>query len=214
MARKPYPSDVSDDEWALIFPYLTLMTEESPPREYSLREVFNGLRWIVRAEAAWRRMPHDLPPWPTVYQQGQRWLTAGVLFDALGQDLRPVLRLAQGRTAEPSAAICDSRTLPSTPKVDQGYTGAHAAEEAQAQHMRLEVVKLPEAKKGFVLLSRRRVMECSNAWAARFRRLARDDERLAETLAGLHVVAFALLMLQRCVDTFKCITRSRGANNS
>jgi transposase len=120
MARKPYPSDVSDDEWALIFPYLTLMTEESPPREYSLREVFNGLRWIVRAEAAWRRMPHDLPPWPTVYQQGQRWLTAGVLFDALGQDLRTVLRLAQGRTAEPSAAICDSRTLPSTPESGPG----------------------------------------------------------------------------------------------
>jgi transposase len=58
--------------------------------------------------------------------------------------------------------------------VDQGDTGDQAAQDAQAQHMRLEVVKLPEAKKGFVLLPRRWVVERSNAWAARFRRLARD----------------------------------------
>jgi transposase len=52
MERKPYPSDVSDDEWALVVPYLTLIMEEAPQREHSLREVFNGLRWIVRAGAA------------------------------------------------------------------------------------------------------------------------------------------------------------------
>jgi transposase len=61
MARKAYPSDVNDDEWALVAPYLTLMTDAAPQREHSLREVFNGLRWIVRAGAAWRMMPHDLP---------------------------------------------------------------------------------------------------------------------------------------------------------
>jgi transposase len=83
--------------------------------------------------------------------------------------------------------------------VDQGYTGEQAAEDAQAQHLRLEVVKLPEAKKGFVWLPRRWVVERSNAWAARFRRLAQDDERLAETLAGLHCVAFAIPMLKRFV---------------
>jgi transposase len=85
--------------------------------------------------------------------------------------------------------------------VDQGYTGEQAAEDAQAQHMRLEVVKLPEAKKGFVLLPRW-VVERSHAWAARFRRLARDYERLAETLVGLHFVAFAILMLTRFVALF------------
>src|ERR671929_627417 len=62
MERKPYPSDIIDDEWALVAPYLTLITEDAPQREQSLREVFNGLRWIVRAGAAWRLMPHDLPP--------------------------------------------------------------------------------------------------------------------------------------------------------
>jgi len=78
MDRKPYPSDVSDEEWAFVAPYLTLMTEDAPQRRYPLREVFNSLRWIVRTGAPWRMMPHDLPPWPVVYQQTQRWLRAGV----------------------------------------------------------------------------------------------------------------------------------------
>jgi len=262
MERKPYPSDISDDEWAFVAPYLTLMTADAPQREHSLREVFNGLRWLVRAGAAWRLMPHDLPPWHTVYQQSQRWLKAGV-FETMVHDLRAVLRRAQGRTAAPSAAIFDSRTVPSTPEsgtragydgakrrrgskvhravdilgsllaahvtaaseqdrsqvsllaakvqevtgdsvviafVDQGYTGAQAAQDADAHHMHLEVVKLPEAKKGFVLLPKRWVVERSHAWAARFRRLARDYAQLAETLKGLHFVAFAILMLKRFVE--------------
>jgi transposase len=72
MARKAYPTDVSDDEWALVALYLTLITAEAPQRAHSLREVFHSLRWIVRAGAAWRMMPHDLPPWHTVYQQSHR----------------------------------------------------------------------------------------------------------------------------------------------
>lgn len=60
MTRKPYPTDVSDEEWAFVAPYLTLMNEEAPQREHSLREVFNGLRWMVRAGSGWRLMPHDL----------------------------------------------------------------------------------------------------------------------------------------------------------
>jgi transposase len=81
--------------------------------------------------------------------------------------------------------------------VDQGYTGESAAQAVEAEGMRLEVVKLPEAKKGFVLLPRGWVVERSFAWTARFRRLARDYERLAQTLVGLHLVAFAILMLKR-----------------
>jgi transposase len=81
--------------------------------------------------------------------------------------------------------------------VDTGYTGEQAAKEAEAAGMRLEVIKLPEAKHGFVLLPRRWVVERSFAWMARFRRLARDYERLPETLAGLHLLAFAVLMLHR-----------------
>jgi len=123
--RKPYPSDVGDEEWALVAPYLTLLDEGAPQRVHPLREVFNALRWLVRAGASWRMLPHDLPPWPIVYQQTQRWLAAGV-FDALVADLRRVLRLADGRAAEPTAAILDSRTLQSTPESGgrAGYDGA------------------------------------------------------------------------------------------
>jgi transposase len=262
MSRKPYPSDVSNDEWTFVAPYLTLMSEDAPQREHSLREVFNALRWMVRTGASWRMMPHDLPPYYTVFQQTQRWLKAGV-FAAIVHDLREILRLAAGRKAKPTAAIFDSRTLQSTPEsggraeydgakrrkgskthmavdtlgnllalhvtpaneqdraqvgelaeavqevtgetvelayVDQGYTGETAAQAAEAHGIRLEVVKLLEAKKGFVLLPRRWVVERSFGWAARFRRLARDYERLPETLAGLHFLAFAILMLKRFIE--------------
>jgi transposase len=115
LARKPYPSDVSDDEWALVAPYLMLLPEDAGQREHSLREVFNGLRYVVRNGIPWRAMPNDLPPWAAVYQQAQRWLVAGC-FEALVHDLRALLRVAAGRCPEPSAAILDSRTLRSTPE--------------------------------------------------------------------------------------------------
>ena len=262
MERKPYPTDVSDAEWALVAPYLTLMTEDAPQREHPLREVFNGLRWIVRAGSSWRMMPHDLPPWDVVYQQTQRWLKAGV-FETLVYDLRAVLRIAEGRQEMPTAAIFDSRTMQSTPEsggrggydgakrrkgskvhlavdtlghllalrvtaadeqdraqvselakrvqeetgetveiayVDQGYTGENAADAAQEHGIKLEVVKLPTAKRGVVLLPRRWVVERSFGWMSRFRRLARDYERLPETLAGLHYLAFVILMLKNVAE--------------
>ncbi len=115
MNRKPYPSDVSDDEWAFVAPYLTLMSEAAPQRDYPLREVFNALRWLVRAGASWRMMPNDLPPWHVVYDQTRRWLTADV-FETMVHDLRALLRLAAGRNAQPTAAILDSRTLQSSPE--------------------------------------------------------------------------------------------------
>jgi transposase len=262
MERKAYPSDVSDAEWALVAPYLTLMSEEAPQRDYPLREVFNGLRWMARGGSSWRMMPHDLPPYYVVYQQMRRWLKAGV-FEAITHDLRAVLRIAEGRQEMPTASIFDSRTMQSTVEsgaragydgakrrkgnkvhlavdtlghllalcvtaaneqdraqvaelaervqsetgetveiayVDQGYTGENAADAAAEHGIQLEVVKLPEAKRGFVLLPRRWVVERSFGWLARFRRLARDYERLPETLAGLHYLAFVILMLKNVVE--------------
>lgn len=258
-SRKAYPSDVSDEEWALVAPYLTLLPEDAGQREHGLREVFNGLRYIVKTGAPWRWMPHDLPPWAAVYQQAQRWLAAGC-FEALAEDLRAVLRIAAGRQSTPTAAILDSRTLRSSPEsgtraaydgakrkkgsklhlavdtlghllalhvtpanaddraevarlakavqaatgssvsvafVDQGYTGKKAEQAAKEHGIKLEVVKLPETKRGFVLLPRRWVVERSFAWATRFRRLVKDYERYASTLADLHLVAFACLMLKQ-----------------
>jgi transposase len=87
--------------------------------------------------------------------------------------------------------------------VDQGYTGETAAQAAEKHGIQLEVVKHTEVKRGFVLLPRRWVVERDFAWAARFRRLARDYERLAATLAGLHYLAFICLMLANLVRTFQ-----------
>jgi transposase len=125
MDRKAYPSDVSDEEWAFVAPYLTLMTAEALQRDHSLREVFNGLRYIVRGGIPWHMIPNDLPPRHTVYQQTQRWIRAGV-FEAIVHDLRALLRLAEGRKEQPSAAIFDNRTLQSSPKSGDhaGYDGA------------------------------------------------------------------------------------------
>ena len=255
---KSYPSDVSGEEWAFCVRYLTLMTEDAPQREHPLRELFDGLRWFVRAGCPWRMMPNDLPPWSAVYQQTQRWIKAGC-FEGMAHDLRAILRLVQERQANPSAIIIDSRTLQSTPEsgsragfdghkkrkgskvhmavdtlghllalhvtpaneqdraqvaelaravqevteenvelafVDQGYTGSQPADAAAQEGIHLQVVKHHEAKHGFVLLPRRWVVERSFAWAARFRRLARDYERLASTIAGFHWLAFAMLMLR------------------
>jgi transposase len=247
-----------------VAPYLVLMREDAPQREYPSREVFNALRYLVRCGGPWRMLPNDLPPWDVVYGQMRRWLEAGV-FARMTQDLRALLRLLEGRSAQPSAAILDSRTLQSTPEsgaragfdgakkkkgskvhmavdtlghllalhvtaaneqdraqveelttqiqevtggtvevafVDQGYTGEVPAQAAAAQGIRLEVVKRPEPGQGFVLLPRRWVVERSQAWVGRFRRLARDYERLSKTLAGLHYLAFACVLLQRVAKLF------------
>ena len=79
--RQPgvYPTDVSDDEWAFVAPYLTLMKEDAPQRVHSLRSVFNALRYVVRGGCPWRLLPNDLPPWQIVHQQATRWLEAACL---------------------------------------------------------------------------------------------------------------------------------------
>jgi transposase len=123
--RQPYPSAVSDDEWAFVAPYLTLMKEDAPQRDHRLREVFNGLRWLVRRGASWRMMPHDLPPWYPIYQQAQRWQRAGVFADIV-RDLRMLLRALVDHAPQPTAAVLDSRTLQSSPEsgARAGYDGA------------------------------------------------------------------------------------------
>lgn len=183
-------------------------------------------------------------------------------FEAIVHDLRALIRLGEGKSVDPTAAIFDSRTLGGsvengdrggydghkrkmgtklhlavdtlgaflalvvTPAdeqdraqveelaaavqeatgdtielayVDQGYTGQAAEAAADGWGIRLEVVKLPEARQGFVLLPRRWVVERSFAWLSHFRRLAKDYERLPETVAGVHLVAFSVLMLARVI---------------
>jgi transposase len=128
--RKPYPSDVSDEEWAFVAPYLALIREDAPQRTHDLRQIFNALRYLVRSGAPWRWLPNDLPPWEAVYQQTQRWLQAGV-FEAMAHDLRTLLRLLHAREPQPSAAILDSRTLRSTPERRPRWLRWSQAQEGQ-----------------------------------------------------------------------------------
>ena len=260
MERKAYPSDVSDAEWALVAPYLTLMTEDAQAR-LPLREVFNGLRWMARGGSSWRMMPHDLPPYYVVYQQMRRWLKAGV-FEAITHDLRAVLRIAEGRQEMPTASIFDSRTLQSTVEsgsragydgakrrkgnkvhlavdtlghllalcvtaaneqdraqvaelaervqaetgetveiayVDQGYTGENAADAAAEQGSN----RSRQTSRG-----EERLCPLASPMGGRtkFRLdvsippVSGDYERLPETLAGLHYLAFVILMLKNVVE--------------
>jgi transposase len=257
--RKSYPSDVSDAEWEFLLPYLLLMREDAPQREYPLRELFNAMRYVVKTGCQWRFLPHDFPPWTAVYQQTRRWMQAGVL-EQITHDLRAIVRFLAERDPEPTATIFDGRTLQSTPEsgdhagydgakkkkgskvhaavdtlgnllalkvtaaneqeraqvaelarkvqevtggkveiayVDQGYTGEDAAQQAKQEGIKLTVVKHSQAKRGFVLLPRRWVVERTFGWIGRFRRLARDYERLTKTLEGWHWLALLAVLLAR-----------------
>ena len=254
---RSYPSEVSDEEWELCVPYLTLMKEEAPQRDYPFAQSSMPCGgWCGRvARGACS---------PTICRRGRSSISrpcAGstpAAFEAMAHDLRMLLRELCARASQPTAVILDARTVQSTPEsgaraaydghkrrkgskvhiavdtlghllalkvtpanqqeraqvgalaaqvqavtekqvqigyVDQGYTGADPAAQAAQEGIDLLVIKLPEAKRGFVLLPRRWVVERSFAWLARFRRLGRDYERLAPTFAGFHWLAFLSLML-------------------
>ena len=94
ITHKSYPSDVSDAEWEFVVPYLCLLPEDAGQRVYNLRDVFDGLRWLVRTGSPWRYLPKDFPPWEMVYQQSRRWLAAGC-FEAIVHDLRAILAVEE-----------------------------------------------------------------------------------------------------------------------
>src|SRR3954451_3046610 len=100
-AGKSYPSDVTDVEWEFLLPYLTLMREDAPQREYALRDLFNAMHYVVKTGCQWRYLPHDFPPWAAVYQQARRWLDAGV-FEAITHELRVIVRMIEDRASQPS----------------------------------------------------------------------------------------------------------------
>ena len=110
MERKAYPSDISDEERALVAPYLTLMTEDAPQRDFPLREVFNGFVILCGPERLGAGCPMTCHPGTSSISSPERWIKAGV-FASLAHDLRAVLRIADGRKESPTAAIIDSRTL-------------------------------------------------------------------------------------------------------
>ena len=113
MPREAYPSDLTDEQWIVLEPLLPLPRPGGRPRSVDLREVVNGLLYVLRTGCPWRSIPHDLPPWPTVWTYFRRWRDDGTL-DRLHDDLREQVRVAAGRHPQPSALILDSQSVKTT----------------------------------------------------------------------------------------------------
>lgn len=113
--RKPYPTDVTDHEWALLQPYMPEPKRGGRPEKYPKREILNGLFSIVRGGCAWRMLPHDFPPWQIVYHYFWIWRQDGT-WQRMHDLLRGDVRVAAGKFRQPSAGILDSQSIKTTEK--------------------------------------------------------------------------------------------------
>jgi putative transposase len=115
MPRKPYPSDLTDAQWTILETKLPPCKPGGRPRAHDLRDIMDAMRYVLRGGIAWRAMPHEYPPWPTVYHYFQAWQRDGT-WERLNDELRELVRQRSGRKAQPSAAILDSQSAKTTEK--------------------------------------------------------------------------------------------------
>jgi putative transposase len=111
--RLTYTTDLTDEEWQILKPLLPPEKAGGRPRKYPMREVLNGIQYVLRAGCAWRLMPHDLPQWQTAYQTFRTWRQDGT-WVRIHDQLRDRVRTAMGRHPQPSAAIIDAQTVKTT----------------------------------------------------------------------------------------------------
>src|ERR671914_1084846 len=129
--RLTYTTDLTDDEWQILKPLLPPDKAGGRPRKYPMREVINGIQYVLRAGCAWRLMPHDLPQWQTAYQTWRAWRQDGT-WVRLHAPLRDRVRTAMGRHPQPSAAIIDAQTV--KPPANGGPTAMMAPRNSMAAH--------------------------------------------------------------------------------
>jgi putative transposase len=136
--RREYPSDLLDDEWSLIeadVPPPVWFENLQEPR-HTARELLNAIRYRTRTGVSWRSLPHDFPPWSTVFKWYQRWTCDGTL-DTIHDKLRRMVRVAEGRNPEPTAAILDSQSIKSTDVGGpRGFDAGKKGERTQAPRRR------------------------------------------------------------------------------
>lgn len=113
MSRQRYETDMTDTEWQMMAPLMPLARGGGRPRAVNMREIVNGIFYVLRGGNAWRLMPHDLPPWQTVYGYFNRWSKAGI-WERMNDALRDAVRRLAGRDSDPSAAILDSQSVKTT----------------------------------------------------------------------------------------------------
>ena len=115
MTRTSYPTDLTDEQWALLEPLLPAAKPGGRPRSVDLREVVNAMLYLLRGGCAWRLLPHEFPPWGTVWTYFRRWRDDGTL-DRLHDELRARVREAAGRDRQPSAGCLDSQSVKTAEK--------------------------------------------------------------------------------------------------
>lgn len=226
MERRSYGTDLTNGQWKILEPLLPKPVKLGRPNEYSPREIINGIYYITKAGCSWRLLPHDLPPWWTVYHYFRLWSRNGT-WKTLNDTLRRAVRIQDGRDSEPSAASIDSQSTKTTeggeergydggkkingrkrhilvdvPQLDLVWAdGAYAGElveEIEAQKdFQLEIIKRTDDMKGFVLLPKRWVVERTFGWLSRCRRLSKDYERTTPSSTGFVYAAMTRLMLRR-----------------
>jgi transposase len=121
--RKPYSSDLTDDQWQLVEPLVPAPREGGRPPKYARREIVNAVLYLTRNGCAWRNLPHDLPPWSLVHNYFWHWKRDGI-WQSLHDRLREQVRQSVGRAPQPSAAVLDSQSVKTTEKGGSGATTA------------------------------------------------------------------------------------------
>jgi len=115
MNRQSYPSDVTDKQWSLIEPMLPPAKPGGRHRKVELREIVDGIFYVSRSGCAWRMLPHDFPPWSTVYHYYRHWRLDGT-WERIHDTLREQVRQSEGKEVQPSAGVIDSQSVKTTEK--------------------------------------------------------------------------------------------------